>query len=164
MVQSEYLGCVLSNKKLAETIKLVAAKCRKAVKQYNKDLKKPISSIGLTGQGLSGALVIPSVALKLGYSFAIVRKDNESCHSGYTVEGDLSFKYYIFIDDFIDTGCSFCHVNDEMFNLKIRPLAIVQYHPDWETALHTVIDHLEDKNYCRHEANNLARIKKLICL
>jgi len=54
-------------------------------------------------RGFSGAIVGPAVALRLGKSWALVRKVGDSSHSLRAVEGYILGKYVI-IDDFIDTG------------------------------------------------------------
>jgi orotate phosphoribosyltransferase-like protein len=54
-------------------------------------------------RGLSGSLIAPVVALKLGKTLLAVRK-GEECHSSRQVEGDLGADRYIIIDDFVSSG------------------------------------------------------------
>lgn len=54
--------------------------------------------------GMSGALVAPIVADRLGKPFFLIRKKDESPHMEHRVEGDYNAKRYIIIDDFICTG------------------------------------------------------------
>jgi hypothetical protein len=56
----------------------------------------------MVGTGLSGALVIPRVAERLGKHYAIVRKE-PSTHSGNLVEGRLG-RRWLFVDDFTSSG------------------------------------------------------------
>jgi adenine/guanine phosphoribosyltransferase-like PRPP-binding protein len=56
----------------------------------------------LVGTGLSGALVVPALARRLGVPFLIVR-DHEGTHSPYAAEGLLR-RRWLFVDDKIVTG------------------------------------------------------------
>lgn len=57
----------------------------------------------IVGRGLSGALVIPTLADKMGKHFAIVRKSGDSLHREFAIEGTVGDKW-IFVDDFVATG------------------------------------------------------------
>jgi hypothetical protein len=64
----------------------------------------------LVGRGLSGALVIPTVARTLGIPFAIMRKNDESSHgSPGGIEGTITDNW-VFFDDFVETGKTFQEV------------------------------------------------------
>ena len=58
----------------------------------------------LAFRGMSGALIAPSVALRLNKSMILVRKENDDSHSGMCAEGDKTARTYIIIDDFQSTG------------------------------------------------------------
>ena len=59
----------------------------------------------MIGTGLSGSLVIPRLAERLGKHYAIVRKPGEPSHAyaKNNIEGHIG-KRWIFVDDFIGTG------------------------------------------------------------
>lgn len=63
----------------------------------------------MVGTGLSGALVIPDLARRLGKLFAIVRKETERTHSSRPIEGDIGERW-LFVDDLIATGMTYCRV------------------------------------------------------
>ena len=55
-------------------------------------------------RGMSGALIAPTVALRLKKTLIMVRKPETVTHSRMRVEGDSGAKRYIIIDDLISTG------------------------------------------------------------
>jgi orotate phosphoribosyltransferase len=59
----------------------------------------------MIGTGLSGALVVPYLARKLGKSWAIARKDTDNSHASWPIEGAVGERW-IFVDDFISSGAS----------------------------------------------------------
>jgi adenine/guanine phosphoribosyltransferase-like PRPP-binding protein len=64
--------------------------------------------------GMSGALIGPPVALKLGKSMILVRKDSDDTHSDYKVEGDCSVRRYVILDDFIRSGGTKNHIKERV--------------------------------------------------
>jgi len=54
--------------------------------------------------GMSGMLIGPPVALRLGKTFLMVRKDAYASHSTLEVEGDYAAHRYIILDDFTESG------------------------------------------------------------
>lgn len=62
------------------------------------------------GSGLSGALVVPTLARALGRHWAIVRKDDGS-HSSRRIEGEIGERW-LFVDDFIEGGATLRRVRD----------------------------------------------------
>lgn len=54
--------------------------------------------------GMSGALIVPTVADKLNKFMLLVRKNYERRHSCLQVEGYLNSKRYLIIDDIISSG------------------------------------------------------------
>lgn len=58
----------------------------------------------LVGTGFSGSVVIPSIALALGKSFVLIRKESDdSHHGGGRLLGQLGERW-IFVDDFVSSG------------------------------------------------------------
>lgn len=55
-------------------------------------------------RGMSGALIGPSIALRLNKSMILIRKDNDNSHSGMNAEGDPTARTYIIVDDFQSSG------------------------------------------------------------
>lgn len=58
----------------------------------------------IIGTGLSGALVVPTLARELDKHWAIVRKEDGS-HSSNMVEGTVG-RRWLFVDDFVDSGAT----------------------------------------------------------
>lgn len=63
---------------------------------------------GLVCTGLSGVLMAPTLAERLGLPLAVLRKTTKGCH-GYPLEGVLA-KRLCFVDDFVETGHTFKRV------------------------------------------------------
>lgn len=64
----------------------------------------------MVGTGLSGTLVVPTLARAFGTYWAIVRKEN-SPHSSYLIEGEIGHKW-LFVDDIIDSGSTLKRVKE----------------------------------------------------
>lgn len=62
----------------------------------------------LVGTGLSGTLVVPTLARAFGVYWAIVRKES-SPHTSVMVEGEIGHKW-LFVDDFICSGATLIRV------------------------------------------------------
>ncbi len=77
----------------------------------------------LVCSGLSGLLVVPTVAYLLDVPFLVVRKeaDKDSSHAEHTVEGYIENTgynlRYLFVDDFICTGSTRDYVMAELRQL-----------------------------------------------
>lgn len=70
-----------------------------------RDAEKALEGVDydtMVGTGLSGSLVIPTLARALGKYWCIVRKDEQN-HSNRRIEGQIGHKW-VFVDDIIDTG------------------------------------------------------------
>lgn len=67
----------------------------------------------LVGQGLSGALVVPTLARALGLHWLMVRKPGDGTHSMHMCEGALG-RHWAFVDDLIDTGTTLNRVHKEV--------------------------------------------------
>ena len=58
----------------------------------------------LVGTGLSSAVVIPALALRMGKRFVLIRKEgDDSHHGGGRLLGNLGSRW-IFVDDFVSSG------------------------------------------------------------
>lgn len=82
------------NPKLA---KRTVAGCVKQLKDLEFD--------AIAFRGLSGALIAPTVAMRMGKTLIAVRKGEKS-HSSNMVEGDRAARRYVIIDDFIASGAT----------------------------------------------------------
>jgi adenine/guanine phosphoribosyltransferase-like PRPP-binding protein len=76
---------------LKETLRIAA----KTLRKYEFD------AIAFTG--MSGALLAPTLALRLEKNLLMVRKPGDS-HSGMRVEGDKAALRYVIVDDFMASG------------------------------------------------------------
>lgn len=70
----------------------------------------------LVGTGLSGALVVPTLAREMGKEFVIVRKEFDDSHHGGEVVGVLGHRW-VFVDDFVSSGDTRRRVIDTMGRL-----------------------------------------------
>ncbi|WP_280429118.1 phosphoribosyltransferase [Nocardia brasiliensis] len=68
-----------------------------------KTVLKDIRFDTLVGTGLSGALMIPTLARALSVDFLLIRKPNDGSHARSKCEGRLGEKW-LFVDDLIETG------------------------------------------------------------
>jgi adenine/guanine phosphoribosyltransferase-like PRPP-binding protein len=93
---SQYLGLVLGSEVRKQTI----ANTVKHLRAWSDYFDTIVVS------GTSGLLIGPSVADKLDKKIIVVRKDNDNSHIGsnFIIEGDISGKRYIIIDDVICSG------------------------------------------------------------
>jgi orotate phosphoribosyltransferase len=87
----------------------------------------------LVGTGLSGALVVPTLARALGRHWMIVRKPNDGAHGAWAglAVGNIGARW-VFVDDQIDSGATFCRVYKEIRALEDSPSTFVGallYHP-----------------------------------
>lgn len=57
----------------------------------------------LVGVGVSGAVIVPTLARLLGADFAIVRKENDGSHGWNKIEGVVGRKW-LFVDDLVSSG------------------------------------------------------------
>lgn len=70
-------------------------------------------------RGMSGALIAPEIARRLGKSLTMVRKNKKDCHSSYLVEGALGCDYII-VDDCIASGNTVREIQRDIRNEEIR--------------------------------------------
>jgi len=94
-----HIGCgYLQNVTTANNWRKVVSQLAKNIKAANLDFE----SIAFCG--MSGALVAPTVAGRLGKTILMVRKDNDGSHSGCKLEGNPNTKNFIIVDDLLFTG------------------------------------------------------------
>jgi hypothetical protein len=65
----------------------------------------------IVGSGLSGALVIPTLAQAFGVTWAVVRKPEDGSHSSWSIEGVIGERW-VFVDDLMDSGKTFRRVHN----------------------------------------------------
>jgi adenine/guanine phosphoribosyltransferase-like PRPP-binding protein len=65
-------------------------------------------------RGMSGAMVAPAVAIKLGKPFILVRKRGDGSHSEHQVEGAVGCSRYIIVDDLIASGETVRAIQDDV--------------------------------------------------
>lgn len=80
---------------------------RDVLRRSEIELRRHLSDFDtLVGTGMSGALVIPALAVRLRRKFVIVRKENDdSHHGGNRLLGELG-KRWVFVDDFTSSGAT----------------------------------------------------------
>lgn len=77
-------------------------------------------------RGVSGALIAPIVADKLGKGLVIVRKKKENSHSYQETEGYVRSEKYIIIDDIMDSGTT---IKEIVKNLSSKCVGCFLYAP-----------------------------------
>lgn len=98
-LHASYLGEIINNPD--EVIRLAAERLEAAEKAgYVFDT--------IVGTGLSGALIVPTLARKLNKHFALVRKPDNS-HSEMILEGSIGERW-VFVDDLIISGATYRRV------------------------------------------------------
>lgn len=80
----------------------------------------------LIGTGLSGSLVIPTLAYWLDKHYAIIRKPGDGSHAYKGFEGHIG-KRWIFVDDFIATSGTLRRVINDMNNITAQ--TVTEYNP-----------------------------------
>ncbi|MGW0245085.1 phosphoribosyltransferase [Nocardia goodfellowii] len=99
----------------------------------------------MVGTGLSGALMIPTLARAMNVDFLLVRKPNDGSHSSYKVEGRLGSKW-LFVDDLIVSGDTFQRVYNE-----VESAAKMQRHTTHLVGAYFYennINRYRDRDYC----------------
>lgn len=95
-IQTSYLDKVYRVSKFTKTID----RATKALKAFHK--KNPFDAIAFTGT--SGAALAYPLSYKLGIPLICIRKSVADNHSGMRLEGCVSAKRYIIVDDCIESG------------------------------------------------------------
>ena len=90
-----------------------AKKMYKRAKLALKKYKGQYDSIAFTG--MSGAMIAVPIAQSLRKPLIMVRKTTKDCHSRHMVEGNISCKNYIIIDDLIASGDTVKGVQKKIF-------------------------------------------------
>lgn len=71
----------------------------------------------MIGTGLSGGLVVPTLARIFGKRFALIRKPGDSNHRERAIEGEVGDRW-IFVDDFVSSGSTLNRVKQEIFEAQ----------------------------------------------
>src|SRR6185369_6448216 len=117
-IQSEYLGKVYG-KQFLKLVPLTVKKLRAIKKKY------PFDAIAFRGS--SGAALAFPLSYFLKLPLIHVRK-GESHYGSGSIEGTISSKRYIIIDDFIDRGTTVKKIISEIKkNIGAKPVAICLY-------------------------------------
>lgn len=95
----------------------------------------PSSVDTLVGTGMSGTLIVPRLAERLGLFWGVVRKPGVSSHAGSTTryEGQMG-RCWAFVDDFISSGDTLFRVLDEVEDEFHNPdPKLDPWKADWHT-------------------------------
>jgi len=122
-IDTEYLSKVYYNDRFIRTIKKSLAR----VKEFQKSVK--FDAIAFTGT--SGAALAYILSYTLKKPLICVRKRDNS-HSSMNIEGCVSAKSYIIVDDFIDSGRTVKNIMNKIGKRmpEAKPVAIFLY-DDW---------------------------------
>lgn len=82
----------------------------------------PVEYDTLIGTGLSGTLVVPTMARALDVRWAIVRKEDEQSHASTGIEGEIGTRW-LFVDDFIASGNTYRRVRAAVTRVTAAGLA-----------------------------------------
>jgi len=101
----------------------------------------------MIGTGLSGAMVIPSIARILNVRWALVRKPSESTHSPLPIEGEIGARW-LFVDDFTITRATQRHVIGTVVQVcaSTRFIGTYMYQRDYFEPAHVALDYTENVN------------------
>lgn len=79
--------------------------------------------------GMSGAIMAPMIAARLGVPLILVRKPFDNSHSGRRVEGAYDADTYLIVDDFISSGDTVRNIVQEILavNAKARCVGVYSY-------------------------------------
>jgi adenine/guanine phosphoribosyltransferase-like PRPP-binding protein len=94
--------------------------------------------------GMSGMLIGPPVALQMGKTFLMVRKDYDTSHSSMYVEGDYAARRYVILDDFSETGNTIRRIKDSIQDCS----------PDAKCIGMLAVAHINDARLERYEKSN----------
>lgn len=88
---------------------------------------------GICFRGVSGAMIAPIVGYKLNIPVVVIRK-GEPCHSANRVDGRLEQgkNRLVFIDDCIDSGATFSHVEEALQKEGCLIVGAVMYQPGFK--------------------------------
>jgi len=115
---------------------------RYAVAQL-REVRETVPFDAIAFRGLSGAILAPAIADKLGVGIIAIRKPTEQSHSFQKVEGYRNCKYII-VDDLISSGATIRIIQDTIYNHhcdRSECLGVWLYNPNGGTAR----DEIEDK-------------------
>ena len=107
--QSSYLNTALDMERALFAVSVI----ERIVKE------KEIEFDTIVFRGMSGAILAPLVAAKLGKELLMVRKEDNS-HSSYIVEGNIATRKYIILDDLISTGETILSIFKALFKEGAR--------------------------------------------
>jgi adenine/guanine phosphoribosyltransferase-like PRPP-binding protein len=99
-INSSYLSSFLEPEKLQRRVELAV----EVLSQYSFD--------AIAFRGMSGALISPSVAMRMNKTLIMVRKPNDDSHAvrwtgeKVVVEGDSGARSYVIIDDIVSSGAT----------------------------------------------------------
>lgn len=100
----------------------------KAVRRLRALIKDGCQFDTIAFTGMSGALIAPVIADRLGKPFTLVRKTTHDCHSFCVVEGWVEDGMtYIVIDDLVSTGETLNRIHDELCNVCRCPKLVGFY-------------------------------------
>jgi orotate phosphoribosyltransferase len=97
--------------------------------EVSEDLGIPQDFDTLVGTGISGAVIVPTLARLLGVDWAIVRKEDDGTHGWYMIEGVVGAKW-LFVDDLVSSGSTVRRVVRIMAELfpNSAPVGAYLYH------------------------------------
>lgn len=90
----------------------------------------------LVGTGVSGAVIVPTLARLLGVDFAIVRKENDGSHGWHKIEGVMGERW-LFVDDLVSSGATVRRVQQliqEMFPQSVAVGAYLYHSKEFNPA------------------------------
>lgn len=106
-IKTDYLNQVYNLSEFVHTVKQTIAKAREVM------VHTPFDSIAFTGT--SGAAMAYILSSELGVHLICIRKETDNSHyvRGHgLLEGNVSAKRYLFVDDFISSGSTFRTVRE----------------------------------------------------
>lgn len=86
-------------------------------------------------RGMSGALIAPIVAHKMGKEIVMLRKPDAATHSDFKYEGYTDVKRYVIIDDFVSSGETVAAIINRMRSIEdVKFVGLYLYYSNVERA------------------------------
>lgn len=95
-IRASYVGSLLHPETFIKTIDALVAAAQ-IIQQH-----RPFQAIAFTG--MSGAMIGPALAARLGVGMLLVRKKHDRSHSDYQVEGTIEAQSFLIVDDLVSSG------------------------------------------------------------
>lgn len=141
LIKSGYLKSVFHREKFTQIIDRLCADIKESGVEFDT----------IVFRGSSGALVAPTLSMRLDKEMLMVRKEDNN-HSCYKIEGYVGSKGFIVVDDLICSGGTLNEIFNQVRNHKDYPIShapcvgIFLYHNYGDKSFNTDVTYKKDNN------------------